>query len=250
LVAFKTDPAGFIEKECMEMWGLVGPQYLGQKFYVLGIFDQYKELHPEVGEHDYTAFRNPDGTLVDEAVDIFYKTINPETHYRSMFLQAEKMDQQLSQNEPWSTFGDLELPESLRVDSEDLGTIKELLDDTNAILHAGLDYHTSNWNDTQRFSAIIKASRDIYRGTIDILERNWRNQGVNYSKEDVLKILSDLAPQWLPWRNQVSEPSEVIKKVLTGIDAMTHPIETPDGQQVFGPEQLLYWGPALEVHTS
>jgi hypothetical protein len=244
---FKVSPSIFMQNEITEMWEQVGSQYLGNKWYVLTIFEWYRSRHSEVGEEDYSAIRNKNGTLNDEAVGMFHELWEQKKEYKKLFLNKNKFIQKFNESDEEVKMENLNIPERLIISDDDEIGLNRLLYATNAILSAGLDYHCYDWDDTKKYRAIVESSKNLYQGVIKILEKNWSDKKVDFKREDVFNILDHVVPGWLPTEEECEKPEEVVEKVLQGMEAITQSIDTEDGLSVFGLDQVLYWGPALEI---
>lgn len=246
---FQQNPSGFMNQECMKMWNLVSGSYLGTKFYMLDVFESLRQVHPEIQEKDYGAMRNPEtGTLVDDAVDIFYNLTSKRQEYRSYFLPEDKMVELISNYETGIDFSTLPVPVEMKIADDDQRKMLDLLLATNAILNAGLNYKSSGWSDEQRFTTIIASAQELYVGINKILVKNWKDRGIGYSSDHVMRILTEVAPKWLTYESQMPEPQEVIERILNNIDGLTSLVVINDSEvYVPTPDSVFFWGPALTI---
>jgi len=209
---FKQNPSGFMEQQSMKMWNLLEGQYLGQKYYMVGVFEALRKAHPEIGEKDYGAMRDKDtGILTDDVIDIFYDQVSHKYVRHSYFLPEEKLIELTSSYETGIDFSTLPVPEDMIVTTADQRETFDLLRATNSILKAGLNYKSSNWSDEQRFTAIVDSTQKLYVGVNQVLDKNWRNKGILYSSEPVMANDISTAPQnAVETRGQMVDPSQPV----------------------------------------
>lgn len=241
---FSASPSLFLQNELMKMWELVGgTNYLGLKTYMLETKDRYMVRHPEVTGKTMSVVLDEDGCLIDEAVDIFHQVMKERTETSLAgfpLLSEEKLDSQLESAGDAVDFTAMDVPEQLVVHAADK---RALLMSVNVILQKGLV--PTEMSDEDRFKLIVQTSATLYERTIKLLEDRWRAHGIEYSRDDVLRLYNEVVPTWLLFGEQVKTPTRLIEKILSGFEGMTHPVDTPDGEFILKPEDAFYWGRSL-----
>lgn len=247
IIDFRENPIGFMQVEMMEMWKLTDTQFLGQKWYLIDMFNSLKEKHPSIAEKDFRAiWDKKDGVLIDECVDMFNVIFSREKKrlfHRPTWLKNDSLEKLYQEHKEDLTSLEDDLPSADKW---------EIVRAVNGIMSDNVAYELREWPDNLKFTSLIKSTEDIYNGTKNILKNRWGSQGIPVTDRTIARVLLEIVPSWfnnLPVRQTVSNPDLTVKRVLSTIEMVLAPVDKENGAQgIITPDQFFYWGPAVELN--
>ncbi len=259
------DPVGYMQKEMMAMWRMVGRGYLAEPMYILAINDKLKE-DPEYSEKIKAEFSQvtPNDTFqegsgyifkpgsarlfTDEAVNLFrkyYAAEVRETPY-SGYAEGEPLAKYLIDNIDSIQLGDT-LPEELKINGLDnTARVAEIVRVTNDTLGHFFYYKQ---DEALKPEFVVKISGELYKTIGSVFQKNWGEKGIKYDYRDIVRVIRDLMPQW--YKTFEARP-QTVEELLEGtrirLDALTSEIEPVDGYKFIPTQdQVFHYGGALNL---
>lgn len=258
----------FLEKEVKAMWENMGSAYMAQPHYTLdvlndirktdpGYFDRMRKLYQDfrpglVIESEGVLLRDPrDKMLSDEFIERFQKMFDPskKASREHPFWDRGELAKFLEVHISDVKASDQTIPDPLRLNGEsDPEGARALVSAVNDVL--GRLYYKVE-PETEKPKVLLSVSAQLYTNIAGVLEKNWRQNGIDFSQEDVLRVIIELVPSWYSIDSKPASLQDFLQDTTERISALTSPFY-PDGNLRVVPSktQVFHFGRAARLEES